>query len=83
MYHVGTQSEYAPMLFIVSDQDMECRLEQTDLMIAQLEAYGHKDKVKKLLVHGTHCAYVYKGYDEGKSEFGPMLADYIMEVLDK
>ena len=84
MYHVGEQSEYSPMMFIVSDNDIAVRQEQTKLMIKQLERYGHKDKVKMKLMHGTHCEYVYKGREEKlPSVFGPIIEEFIMEVLNK
>ncbi len=83
MYHVGEQGDYSPMLFIVSDNDMPARLEQTELMVKQMECYGHKDKVKFKLMHGNHCEYVYKGREEKlPSVFGPIIEEFITEVLN-
>ena len=84
MYHVGTSEEYSPMLFIVSDNDRSTRIEQTNLMVAQLKAFGHEDKVKLKLMHGTHCEYVYKNREtDGPSVFGPMIEEFISGVLIK
>lgn len=84
MYHVGTSEEYSPMLFIISDNDRGTRIEQTNLMIAQLKAFGHEDNVKLKLMHGTHCEYVYKGREEKlQSVFGPIIEEFIVEVLNK
>ncbi len=45
MYFVGTAEKYSPMLFIVSDEDMFGRYEQTMLMVNVLEHFGHTEKV--------------------------------------
>ena len=41
IYHVGTAEEYPPMHFVVSDNDMACRYEQTKLMLATLKHFGY------------------------------------------
>ena len=52
LYHVGLAEKYPPMLFIVSDNDMENRLEQTQLMISTLRHFGHEAFLK--ICHGKH-----------------------------
>ena len=39
IYHVGTAAEYPPMHFVVSDEDIECRYEQTMLMLAAMKSF--------------------------------------------
>lgn len=60
LYHVGVDDEYPPMLFIVSDHDMQNRYEQTMLMISTLKHFGHAEpKVQlKVMRDSTHCMYV-------------------------
>ena len=59
LYHVGLAEVYPPMLFIVSDNDMENRLQQTDLMRSTLRHFGYdQDRIAYRLMHGNHCAYV-------------------------
>ena len=79
MYFVGMDKEYSPMLFIVSDEDMFARYEQTMLMVKTLEHFGHKEKVALSLQHSKHCKYVFKTDEDGTSVF----ANIILTFLDK
>ena len=79
MYFVGMDAEYSPMLFIVSDEDMFARYEQTLLMVKTLEHFGHKENVYLSLQHSKHCKYVFKRDDDGESVF----ANIILSFLDK
>lgn len=81
MYFVGLEEKYAPMLFIVSDNDMFGRYEQTMLMIKTLEHFGHKETVFLQLMNGKHCAYVYAADDQGISVFGKAILSFV-EKLD-
>ncbi len=77
IWHVGTAEKYAPMLFIVSDEDMENRYEQTVLMLSTLQHFGYdQSKIKYHLMHGTHCAYTRQGNNE---PFVTMICDFIEE----
>lgn len=80
LYHVGTTQEYPPMHFVVSDHDMECRYEQTMLMVATLKHFGHEgDKVGFTLVHGKHCEHD-KTFDEnGDNILGKMIFEFIQK----
>ena len=79
MYFVGMDETYAPMLFIVSDNDMFGRFEQTMLMVKTLEHFGHADNVQTQVMHGGHCAYVYKADEDGEG----ILAKVILSYLEK
>ncbi len=76
LYHVGNLENYPPMRFIVSDQDMTNRLEQTMLILSTLRHFGHKN-VDHVLMHSTHCAYIGKKDGQGESLFGKMILDFI------
>lgn len=75
LYHVGTADHYPPMRFIVSDQDMKNRYEQTMLMLSTLRHFGVKN-ADHVIMHGGHCAYI--GRMEGEeSVFGRMIEEFI------
>ncbi len=59
LYHIGKAIEYPPMLFIVSDNDMANRYEQTQLVLSTMKHFGYdENKIEYRLMHGTHCHYV-------------------------
>ena len=78
LYYVGVDSEYPPMLIIVSDNDMFNRFEQTQLLINTLKHFGHGDKITYNLMHGNHCAYVEAETQDGDGGFGQAVADFIL-----
>ena len=82
MYFVGTSEKYAPMLFIVSDDDMFGRYEQTMLMINVLEHFGHKDKVYLSVQNGTHCSYVEKTDENGESRYANIIIPFVVHVRE-
>lgn len=77
MYHIGVDEQYAPMLVIVSDQDMQNRYEQTMLMLSTLKHFGHSEKVQLKVMNGTHCAYVNAVDENGDSVFGKLVLAFI------
>ena len=77
MYFIGMNEKYSPMLFIVSDNDMPCRYEQTMLMIKTLEHFGHVDNVKLTVMNGGHCEYVYKADENGDGALANIIIPYI------
>lgn len=79
MYFVGEAQSYSPMLFIVSDNDMFARYEQTMLMVKTLNHFGHSDNVFVETMHGSHCEYVYKLDENGDG----VLANVILSFIDK
>lgn len=71
LYHIGKDKEYLPMIFIVSDNDMPNRYEQTQLVLSTLRHYGYdEDKIQYKLMHGTHCHY------SKKEEFGKIVCEF-------
>ncbi len=79
MYYVGTSDRYSPMLFIVSDEDMPARYEQTMLMIKTLECFGHGGRVRLKLMHAKHCDYVYKKDEEGEGVLGRVILSFLKD----
>lgn len=83
LYFVGNAQKYAPMLFIVSDNDMFGRYEQTMLMVKTLEHFGHKDKVFLQVMHGEHCEYVRKKDNSNEGVFAKLILKYIDKMVGK
>ncbi len=77
LYYIGMEESYPPMRFIVSDRDMENRLEQTQLVLSTMKHFGytHYDCV---LMEGTHCEYCGKLDEQGDSVLGQMIYDFIL-----
>ena len=80
LYFVGTSEKYAPMTFIVSDDDMFGRYEQTMLIVKTLEHFGHKRTVFLKEMHGGHCEYVRKKDEKGEGIFGEIIVEYINKM---
>lgn len=81
LYHIGTSEKYAPMIFYVSDNDMENRYEQTMLMISTLKHFGHTaPDVQLRVLNGSHCHYIQQVSENGESVFGNMIYDYIKSL---
>ncbi len=74
LYFVGMEEKYSPMRFILAEQDMFGRQEQTMLMMKTLEHFGHADKISLTVLPGQHVSYV------GKREFTDCIASFIKEV---
>lgn len=80
LYHIGTAKEYPPMCFLVSDHDMENRLEQTQLVLSTLRHFRYDEsKIEMKLLHGTHCHYVAPPKDGSECPFGPLAAQFILK----
>ena len=80
MYFVGTKDFYSPMLFVVSDNDMFGRYEQTRLMISVLKHFGHSERIYLDVQHGKHCEYVYKEDDNGEGILGNIVLSFINRI---
>lgn len=79
LFHIGTAPEYAPMLFIVSDNDMKNRFEQTQLVLSTLKHFAYDpSKIEYRLMNGKHCAYDAQIDEDGQSVFGKIIADFIL-----
>jgi acetyl esterase/lipase len=81
LYYVGLEKEYPPMRFVVSDNDMKSRYEQTMLMLSTLShfGYGNYDHV---VMHGKHCEYCRKIDENGESVLAKMIFDFVGQFDD-
>lgn len=84
LYHVGRAEKYPPMLFLVSDHDMQNRLEQTMLMLSTLKHFGFGEETAQCRVlHGTHCHYFRRAAPDKDSELGLMIVDFVRGLDEK
>lgn len=79
LYYVGTKSAYSQMFFIVSDNDIPCRYEQTMLMAASLKHFGYQNYAVKVM-HGSHCQYVFEKDENGDSVFGKIICEFFGQM---
>lgn len=72
LWHIGMAEEYPPMLFLISDDEMENRPEQTQLVISTLRHFRYDmSKVELQVLHGgRHTFYIRLKDDAGISVFG-------------
>ena len=80
LYFIGTRPSYPPMLFIVSDNDMAGRYEQTMLAVRTLAHFGHVEKVFLQEQHGKHCEYVQKRDENGDGILGKIILDFLKKL---
>lgn len=84
LYHVGTAEVYSPMLFLVSDRDMENRYEQTELIISTLKHFGHTaPKIQLKVLHGAHCEHIQAIDENNESVFGKIIYEFISDFYNK
>lgn len=80
IYHITENRAYAPMQIIVSDMDMENRLEQTDLLVSTLRHFGYnKEKLDyRLMKNSRHCSYIGAVDEDGNWIFVDMIHAFII-----
>ena len=82
IYHVGKAQDYPPMQIIVSDNDLENRLEQTEMLIKKLKENSYDtSKLTYIITHGTHVWYVTANDSEGKNEFSKLILPFINKYI--
>lgn len=82
LYHIGTMEHYPAMKFIVSDDDMRNRYEQTMLVISTLKHFGHEENVSLTVMNGKHCKYVGRIDEDGESAFGKIIVPFVKSVKE-
>ncbi|MBQ9801683.1 MAG: alpha/beta hydrolase [Clostridia bacterium] len=81
LYHIGTAKEYPPMMFVVSDNDMKNRYEQTQLVLSTLKHFEYdENKIFYRLMHGKHCAHGKQTDENGDSVLGKLILEFIDKV---
>lgn len=80
LYHIGESEEYPPMLFVVSDNDMPCRYEQTQLVLKTMSHFEYDmNKVRFKLMHGTHCQYNHEFDENGDCAISKVYLEFFEE----
>lgn len=79
MYHIRPNGEYPPMLFLVSEEDIPCRLEQTKLMLEAMAYLGCGDCARLQVLPGLHVSHDNAFDSQGESVFGKL----ILELTEK
>jgi len=75
LFYIGKAADYLPMMFIVSDNDMKNRYEQTQRVLSTLKHFNYDEKkIYYRLMHGTHCHY------SSTTEFGKIICEFIDET---
>jgi len=75
LFYVGNATAYPPMLFIVSDNDLKNRYEQTQLVLSTLKHFGYDEKkIYYRLMHGKHCRY------SPTAKFGEIICEFIEQA---
>lgn len=78
IYFVGETKSCSDMIFLVSDNDIPCRYEQTMLMLSSLKHFGYdQNKIKFKLMNGTHCEHC----ERDDNIFAKIIYDFIMGVI--
>ena len=78
LYYIGREKEYAPMLFIISDNDMENRYEQTMLVLSTLKHFQYDEsKIALKVMHGKHCQYCHENDQDSNNILGTIVYNYI------
>ncbi|MBQ8356643.1 MAG: alpha/beta hydrolase [Clostridia bacterium] len=81
LYHIGTSPDYPPMMFVVADDDMKNRFEQTQLVLSTLRHFEYDEsKIYHQLMHGKHCSYNSAVDEKGDSVLGKMVFAFIQKV---
>ena len=79
IYHIGETLDLPPMLFIIAENDMQNRLEQTVLVRSTLRHFGFPEENMPLItMPGKHCGYN-RAMDEHGSVFGRMIEAFMRE----
>ena len=78
LFHIGLEESYPPMHFVVSDNDMKCRYEQTMLVLATLRHFEYdEEKIGFTLFHGKHCEQNKTVDENGDNVLGKMMVEFV------
>lgn len=79
LYHIQDNRNYAPMQVIVSDDDMQNRLEQTHLLVSTLKHFGYDEHKLdfRVMKNSKHCSYINAQNDDGEWIFANMIYEFI------
>jgi len=83
LFFVEGGRNYPYMEIVVSDDDMGSRYEQTLLLAAALEQFGHKNVFLNIRENSTHCRYLGLKNEEGGWLFADMVYEFIANAPQK
>jgi len=82
LYYIGLDAEYPPMRFVLAEEDMENRREQTELVLSTMKHFGYKN-YDLITRPGKHVKYLRRDNEEGVNEFAALVYDFICEAEEK
>ena len=82
LFYVGKEKEYPPQLFFVAENDIRCRYEETQLLLATLDALDYDMKKVKLerMMGYTHTGYLSEKDQYGNSIFERKVNAFLSEM---
>ena len=81
LYHIGETASYAPMHFIVCDNDIASRYEQTMLVLSTLRHFKYDmSTVSHQVLEGKHCWYITARDEAGDSVLGKLVLEFISRL---
>ena len=81
LYFIDGTEKFPPFLVIVSDNDMQNRLEQTNLLMSTLKHFNQDENASFILMKNSeHCSYVNKQDENGRYIFSDMVSNFIKNV---
>ena len=82
LFHIGSPDSYPPMQFIISDNDIPNRLEETELMIGTLKRFdADMSKIYVTRTKGNHVWYTKASTPEGNSVYADLIIPFINGVI--
>lgn len=83
LYFIGADgNDSSSMIFLVSDNDMENRFEQTMLTLSTLKHFKYDDnKIFSKVLHGGHCEHDDAVDENGVSVFGQIIEKFIKDHI--
>ena len=82
LYYIGLDAEYPPMRFVLAEEDMENRREQTELVLSTMKHFGYKN-YDLITRPGKHVKYLRRDNKNGVNEFAALVYDFIREAEEK
>ncbi len=84
IYHIDGTKKYPPMQFVVADNDMPNRYEQTMLIMSVLKNFDYDmEKIKCTVKHGyEHCEYTHETNDNGEFIHTDDIYEFIRRCID-
>ena len=81
LFHITDGVAYPPMHFVVCDNDIPSRYEQTMLVMSTLRHFKHDmSKVSYQVLEGRHCWYITAKDEAGDSVLGKLVLDFLNKL---